>query len=70
MDFRHQIASAGALSGVAADALLVVIQGEAVDPMLDPVIAGIVQDAVKHGDFQIKAGRTLYLHRPRRRSPG
>jgi leucyl aminopeptidase len=64
MDFRHQIASAGALSGVAADALLVVIQGEAVDPMLDPVIAGIVQDAVKHGDFQIKAGRTLYLHRP------
>lgn len=64
MDFRHQIASAGALSGVATDALLVVIHGEAIDPMLDPVIAGIVQDAVAHGDFQIKSGRTLYLHRP------
>jgi leucyl aminopeptidase len=64
MDFRHQIASAGALSGVATDALLVVIHGEAIDPALDPAVAAIVKDAVAHGDFQFKAGRTLYLHRP------
>src|SRR5688572_17828863 len=64
MDFRHQIASAGALSGVATDAILVVIHGEAIDPILDPAIAHIVKDAVSHGDFQFKAGCTLYLHRP------
>ncbi|HEX6704609.1 MAG TPA: leucyl aminopeptidase [Albitalea sp.] len=64
MDFRHQIASAGTLTGVAADALLVVIHGDAAAGTLDPAVAGIVKDAVAHGDFQIKAGRTLYLHRP------
>jgi leucyl aminopeptidase len=64
MDFRHQIASPGALAGVATDALLVVIHGDTVDPALDPAIAAIVKDAVSHGDFQHKAGRTLYLHRP------
>ncbi|WP_280150379.1 leucyl aminopeptidase [Piscinibacter sp. XHJ-5] len=64
MDFRHQIASTGALSGVATDALLVVIHGDAIGRDLDPAIARIVDDAVSHGDFQFKAGRTLYLHRP------
>ncbi len=64
MDFRHQIASAAALSGVAADALVVVVYGDAVDPELDPAIASLIDDAASHGDFQFKAGRTLYLHRP------
>src|SRR5256714_11815125 len=64
MDFRHQIASAGALAGVATDALVVVITGDALDPALDPAVATLVKDAVAHGDFQIKSGRTLYLHRP------
>src|SRR5688572_10533913 len=64
MDFRHQIASAGALSGVAADALLVVTHGEAIDPALDPAVASLVKDAVALGDFQFKAGRTLFALRP------
>ncbi|HEX6363318.1 MAG TPA: leucyl aminopeptidase [Albitalea sp.] len=64
MDFRHQIASPGGLAGVAADALVVVVHGEALTPGLDPAIASVVKDAVSHGDFQFKAGRTLYLHRP------
>src|SRR5688572_3641221 len=64
MDFRHQIASAGALSGVAADALLVVTHGEAIDPALDPAVAALVKDAVALGDFQFKAGRTLFSLRP------
>jgi leucyl aminopeptidase len=64
MDFRHQIATPDALAGVAADALVVVIAGDAVDPALDPAVAALVKDAVSHGDFQLKAGRTLYLHRP------
>jgi len=64
MDFRHQTASPDALGGVAADALVVVLHGDAVPPGLDPAIASVVKDAVSHGDFQFKAGRTLYLHRP------
>jgi len=64
MDFRHQIASAGTLASVATDALVVVITGDALDPALDPAVATLVKDAVAHGDFQIKSGRTLYLHRP------
>ena len=64
MDFRHQISSVNTLSGIAADALLVVVRGEALDPALDPLIAAAIQDAVAHGDFEFKAGRTLYLHRP------
>src|SRR5262245_44018574 len=64
MDFRHQIATPDALAGVVTDALVVVIAGDAVDASLDPAVAGLVKDAVSHGDFQLKAGRTLYLHRP------
>src|SRR5882672_9106301 len=64
MDFRHQIASAGALSGVAADALLVVIHGDSIDPSLDAAVASPVKEAVALGDFQFKAGRTLYVQKP------
>jgi leucyl aminopeptidase len=64
MDFRHQIASLDALSGVAADALLVVTHGDAVDPGLDASIAALLKDAVALGDFEFKAGRCWYVHRP------
>ncbi len=64
MDFRHQIASAGTLSSVAADALLVVIHGDAIDASLDPAVASLIKDAVSLGDFQFKAGRCWYVHRP------
>ncbi|RQP22143.1 leucyl aminopeptidase [Piscinibacter terrae] len=64
MDFRHQIASAGALSGVAADALVVVIHGDSLDASLDPAVASHVKDAVSLGDFQFKAGKTVYVQKP------
>jgi leucyl aminopeptidase len=63
MDFRHQIASPSALASVVADALIVVVAGDAVDASLDPQLAAVLKDAVTAGDFQLKAGRTLYLHR-------
>ncbi|HJV60146.1 MAG TPA: leucyl aminopeptidase [Albitalea sp.] len=64
MDFRHHIASAGALSGVAADALLVVTHGDAIDPTLDAAVAALIKDALALGDLQFKAGRTWFAHRP------
>jgi len=64
MDFRHLIASPSALAGVAADALIVVTHGDSLDPSLDAAIATHVKDAVALGDFQFKAGRTLYVQKP------
>ncbi|MET0349926.1 MAG: M17 family peptidase N-terminal domain-containing protein, partial [Rhizobacter sp.] len=52
-----------ALSTLAADALLVVVAGDRLDPLLDAALAGPLEDAIAQGDFQLKAGRTLYLHR-------
>ena len=66
MDFRHQISSPDALCALTADALLVVVHGDAVDPSLDAPMAALIQDAVRHGDLQFKPGQTLYVHRPAR----
>jgi leucyl aminopeptidase len=64
MDFRHQIYSPGELASLACDALLVVVAGEHADKDLDAPIAQALADALKQGDFQLKAGKTVYLHRP------
>ncbi|HMC16747.1 MAG TPA: leucyl aminopeptidase [Albitalea sp.] len=64
MDFRHQLSSAGALSGLSADALVVVTHGDAIDLSLDAAVASLVKDAVGAGDLQLKGGRTMLLHRP------
>ena len=64
MDFRHQISSPDALSSLKADALLLVVTGPALDGQLDPVLSRLLQDAIDQGDYELKAGRTLYLHRP------
>jgi leucyl aminopeptidase len=64
MDFKIQIAPAAGLSQVAADALLVVIAGPSAPPALDKALAALLNDAVKQGDFEFKAARCLYLHRP------
>jgi leucyl aminopeptidase len=64
MDFKIQPAPAAGLSQVAADALLVVIAGSSLPPALDKTLAALLGDAVKHGDFEFKASRCLYLHRP------
>lgn len=64
MDFRSLPASFDALSAVNADALLLVIAGEALPKGFDATIAGLAQDAIKLGDFELKAGKTLTLQRP------
>ena len=64
MDFRHQITSPGALSGLRFDALVLLVTGEAVDPSLDPALASLLEDAIAHGDLKLKKGKALYIHRP------
>jgi leucyl aminopeptidase len=63
MDFRHQIIAAGDLANLAADALLLVVAGEAVDKALAAPLSAALKDAVAAGDLALKAGKSLYLHR-------
>ncbi len=64
MDFNTQISPAAGLANQMADALLVVVVGTSVPSALDKPVAALLADAVKQGDFEFKAGRCLYLHRP------
>jgi leucyl aminopeptidase len=64
MDFRHQISSPDALAGLACDALLLVVTGDAVDAALAAPLAALLRDAVTQGDLALKAGKSIYLHRP------
>ncbi len=64
MDFRHLVATPASLSEISADALLLVVHGSVVDGALAPAISALIGDAVEAGDLQLKAGRSLYLHRP------
>ena len=64
MDHRSSVAQGSTLSQVNADALLLVLtpeQGLTTDPVLD----ALIQDATEAHDLALKAGRALYLHRPR-----
>jgi len=64
MDFRHLVSSPAALASITADALVVVVQGEAVNAPLDSAVRNAIDDAFRQGDFLFKTGRTLYVHRP------
>jgi leucyl aminopeptidase len=64
MDFRHQVTSPTTLGQTAADALILVVEATAPAGIADPLLAALIDDAVTGGDFQMKAGRTLYVHRP------
>jgi len=64
MDFRHQISSPDKLAALACDALVLVVTGDAVDPALDAPLASALRDALAHGDLELKAGKSIYLHRP------
>jgi leucyl aminopeptidase len=64
MDFKTQVAEAGDWRTVAADALLVVVCDGATQAMLGKALWSALSDALEHGDFEYKAGRCLYLHRP------
>ena len=75
MDFKTQTlgasssASSGAslgasgLAGLAADALLIVLASAEATTGLGPSLAEELHRAIKDGDFECKAGRTLYAHR-------
>jgi len=63
MDFKTQVQGAGGLPAVAADALLVLLTGEAVPTDLAEPVAAVLNAAVKDGDFTLKPGQTLYAHR-------
>ncbi len=63
MDFRHQVSPSSGLASLAADALLLILAGERLDDALDPALARPLNEAIAQGDFQLKAGRSLYLHR-------
>ena len=63
MEFKVQVAQPESLAAVACDALVLLVGAE--QPAgLDPALAALLADALAGEDFALKAGRTLYLHRP------
>ena len=65
MDFEFKALGAAGLAAVTADALIVVVGGkDAVRALDDKPLATLLADALAQGDFELKAGRCLYLHRP------
>ncbi len=64
MDFEFKALTAGGLGAVSADGLLIVVGGTAVPRALDKPMAALLDDAVTQGDFEFKANRCLYIHRP------
>ncbi|MBL0089087.1 MAG: leucyl aminopeptidase [Ideonella sp.] len=63
MDFRTQVIAAGAASRFAADALLVLVAGDALPSELDDALTPALKEAVRDGDLVLKSGKSLYLHR-------
>ena len=64
MDFRLQISPPETLAGLACDALVLVVHGEAVDALLDAPLADALRDVLAQGDLSAKAGQCICLHRP------
>ncbi|HEY8878117.1 MAG TPA: leucyl aminopeptidase [Roseateles sp.] len=61
MDFKIQTAELDGLAGAGADALVVVLGGEALPKGLDAVLARHAQAAIKLGDFALKGGQAITL---------
>ena len=64
MDFRHQIFATPDLASTTCDALLVVVTSAALDPEFSAPLAAALADALAQADLTLKAGKSLYLHRP------
>jgi leucyl aminopeptidase len=62
MDFRFTALPEGGVSGLNADALLVLIHSDAALQALPGAVGDGARAAAKQGDFACKAGRALYLH--------
>ena len=63
MDFKTFTLGAGGLSAVAADALLLVVVGQALPQGLDTPLAVLAEAAIKDGDWALKPAQALYAHR-------
>ena len=63
MDFKTQVPGAAGLAGVAADALLVAVAGTAVPDGLDEAVATALKAGIADGDFNLKPGSSLLLHK-------
>jgi leucyl aminopeptidase len=63
MDFKTQVIGSTGLAGVAADALLVLVAGDAEPQSLDKPLADVLTQAVADGDFAYKPGQSLYAHK-------
>jgi leucyl aminopeptidase len=63
MEYRFVAADAAALSSFAADALVLVLAPEQASTRL-AALQTVINEATKAGDFALKSGRSLYLHRP------
>ncbi len=63
MDFKTQTAGAAGVAGIAADALLVLVTGDALPAGLDAPLAEVLGAGASDGDFSFKAGQALYAHR-------
>jgi len=64
MDFGYRVTAPASLASVEVDGLVLVVVGEAVDAALAAPLAGLIGDAVTHGDLALKKGKSLYVHRP------
>jgi len=62
MNFQALATPAGGLGSVAADALIVVLPADGKAGTADKALDAAIASATKAGDFERKAGRTLYLH--------
>ncbi|MDE2367588.1 MAG: leucyl aminopeptidase [Burkholderiales bacterium] len=63
MDFKTQLHGAPGLAGLSTDALVVLVAAQQVPADLEPALAAALEAAAKAGDFEFKAGKTLYAHR-------
>jgi leucyl aminopeptidase len=64
MDFRAITSAATLWAETPCDALVLILDAEATDHKLPAPLAGLLDDALKSGDLALKAGRSLYVHRP------
>jgi leucyl aminopeptidase len=64
MDVKHQIAPLATLGSLKTEALLLVLSGDDFAQGLDPALGALAKGLVQSGDFEVKPGRSLVLHRP------
>jgi leucyl aminopeptidase len=63
MDFKTLVAAPTGLSGVEADALLIIVSGPSVPAGLPKALAAVLEQAVSEGDFSFKSGSLFYAHK-------